>query len=345
MPSNNVQGLSEGLFYSSFFSVDQTINWEVSILEWSGNKPEYHYNSHIGGTNISQGDLIQLKVNKNPNDFEINYKAEGDWFDIIVNNGSTIYNSEDVHIGQKNLIYGDFFTFPALFENDTGTSITLEEYYKYAKEVEEYYNIIDYYTDVSIDYLIEVNNTESRSFFLSDKLFTVVITYSEFRYIEDNRFINEEERLLESLEFETKSVFDIERGVLFSYTYDIDYLYDFSSEIEDDYLEIFYYHMKIENLDQSIGYDNQIINENEEVPNNSFLGINTDYIIIGMAVFTFLFAIFGLFYRRRKDKMSNRKNEVFLGEIEDAIQTKQSSINRKRVNQYIKDVSSVKSEN
>ena len=64
-----------------------------------------------------------------------------------------------------------------------------------------------------------------------------------------------------------------------------------------------------------------------------------------VAVPTFLFAIFGLFYRRRKDKMLKQKNEVFLGEIEGAIQTKQSSINRERVNQYIKEVSSVKSEN
>ena len=137
-PSSKAHGLSEGLVYSDFFSVGTTVDWEVSVLEWFGNKPEYYLNSRIGENSVSEGDLIQLRVTNNPNEFEFDYQADGDWFDILLNNDSSIYNSEDVHLGQENLHYGDFFTFPALFENDTGLFITLEEYYKYAKEVEEY---------------------------------------------------------------------------------------------------------------------------------------------------------------------------------------------------------------
>jgi len=343
-PSSKAHGLSEGLVYSDFFSVGTTVDWEVSVLEWFGNKPEYYLNSRIGEISVSEGDLIQLRVTNNPNDFEFDYQADGDWFDILLNNDSSIYNSEDVHLGQENLHYGDFFTFPALFENDTGLFITLEEYYKYAKEVEEYYSIIDYYTDLGDNYSIVVNNTESCRFFLNDKLFTVVITYNEFRFIEDNRFINEEESLFETLEFVTRTVFDIEKGILYSYTYDIDYFYNFTSKIEEDFHEICYYHLKIENLDQSIGYDNQITNENEEVPDTSIFGFNTDYIIIGMAVFTFLFAIFGVFYKKKRTKVSNQANEEFLSDIADAIQLKDVTKGKNHPDQYVKKTAVIKSE-
>ncbi len=344
-PSSKAYSLSEGLLYSDFFSVGTTVDWKVSTLEWKGNKPEYYYNSRIGEINVSQGDLVQLKVTNNPNDFEINYRADGDWFDIILNNDSIIYNLDDIYLGQKNLHYGDFFTLPALFENSTGLFITLEEYYKYAREVEEYFNVIDYYTDMGDNYSIIVNNTESRRYFLSDKLFTVTITYNEFRFIEDNRFINEEESLLETLEFVTKSVFDIEKGLLYLYTYDIDYYYNFTSSIEEDVHEICYYHLEIENLDQSVGYDNQIANENEEVPDNSIFGSATDYIIVGMAVFTFLFALYGVFYRKKRNKMSEQANEKFLIEVADAIQPENVEESKKHTNQYIKKVKVIKSEN
>jgi hypothetical protein len=344
-PSNEVYGLYEGMFYSDFFSVGTTIDWEVSSFEWFGNKPEYYYNAHIGEINITEGDLIQLNVTNNPNDFEVNYEVEGDWFDIVLNDNPTIYNLEDVHIGLNNIIYGDFFTLPALFENDIGIFITLEEYYRYAKETEEYYNVIDYYTDSGDDYSVIINNTESCRFYLNDKLFTIVLTYNEFRSIEDNRYINEEESLLETFEFETSSVFDVERGVLYSYSYDVDYFYNFSSKIEEDIHEIYYYHLKIENLDQSIGYDNQIPIENENKPNNNIFGSSTDYIIIGMAVFTCLFAIFGVFYKRKKSRVSNPKNDRFFNEIAAAIQENDAPESKKQVNQYIKKISAVKSEN
>ncbi|MBY9001643.1 MAG: hypothetical protein KGD64_12060 [Candidatus Heimdallarchaeota archaeon] len=321
---------SGNLFYSNFLSVGKELDWQVSVLDWSGNESLY-FDAYINDTLLSQGDNVKLTVTHEPNTLPINLKAEGEWLNISINGREKQYHPSDVHIGAHTWMYGDFFTSPVIQKIEDDSIKLFEEYYAHVKSTEEYNNT-EYYTDVGEMYSILLINTEFLLFNITDTLFKETFYYCEYFNAIDNRYENEEESLFKLYSVLYESVIDIERGTIFSYKYYIDSVYNFTSVLkENEYAEDHYY-LLIENTDKTTGYTNDITSTDPALSYDTIFGINVNYIVIGVAIYTSLYAAVGWVFGRKKEQrikqVEKRQIAGFVEEIKRVIQPQEKEKNK-----------------
>ncbi len=287
------------LFYSNFLVVGKELEWKVSVLDWSGNESIYS-KAYIDDTNLSQGDNVKLSVTHDPNIFLNNLMTESEWLNISLNGQEKRFYASDVHLGAHTWIYGNFFISPVIDRIEDNFTLLFEKYYAHVKSTE--YNNTEYYTDIGETYSIALINTEYLLFNISDVLFKETFYYCEYFNAVDNCYENEEESLFKLYSVFYESVIDIERGTLFSYKCYINSVCNYTSElIENEYAEDHYY-LLIENKDKTTGYANDLTSTSTTVSYETIFGINVNHIVIGMAIFTALFATVEWFYAQKKEK-------------------------------------------
>lgn len=285
------------LSYSSFLSIGKELEWQISTLDWTGNESVY-YDMNIENFPLSQGDKIKLKVTQDPNTLFIDLKAEGDWLNISINGDEKKYNPFDVHLGDHTWDYGDFFTSPAIYEQEDEFDLLFKDYYNHVKPTE--YNDSESYSDIGDEYSVTIINEESLLFNISDAVFIETFYYCEYFEVIDNRYEDEEESLFKLYSVFHESIIDIERGTLYSYKCNIDYVYNYTSEATlEEYIEDHYY-FSIENLDKTNGYEDNFATGSSAETYDTFLGININYVVVGMAIFTAAVAIFERIYNMKK---------------------------------------------
>ncbi len=287
------------LLYSSFLAVGKELEWQVNVIDWSGNESIYS-KACISDTNLSQGDKVKLTVTRNPNALPNNLMSEGDWLNISLNGQEKRYSASDVHIGAHTWIYGDFFISPVIDRIQDNLTLLFEKYYAHIKPTE--YNHTEYYTDIGEMYSIILINTESLLYYISDALFRETFYYCEYFNTVDNRYENEEESLFKLYSVLYESVIDIERGTLFSYKCYIDSVCNYTSELEENEYAEDHYYLLIENKDKTTGYTNDLTPNSQTMSYETIFGININHIVIGMAIFTALFATVECFYGQKKEQ-------------------------------------------
>ena len=323
--SSNAVLPTGNLFYSNFLSVGKGIEWQVSVLDWSGNESIY-FDAHIGNIAISQGDMMKLRVTHDPNTLPIDLEAEGEWLNLSLNEQEMRYDPADVQLGYHAWIYGDFFTAPALRIFDDYSTKLFEEYYAHVIPTE--YNNTEYYTDAGEGYSVVLINTESLLYNITDTLYKETFYYCEYFNASDTQHENEEESLFKLYSFLYESIIDIERGTVFSYKYYIDSVYNFTSASEENEYTEDHYHLLVENTDETVGYTDDLIPTDPALSFETIFGINVNYVVFGVAIFTALFAGVGWVYRRKKDQQIDQveKQQInqFAEEIKKVIQSPQS---------------------